>query len=96
MCTKQEMFNLILSVAENDERIHAVVMSASRTNPNVAKGLWQEEIPYVMDMLNYCVHPQLIRLMEWKIGFDTNFTVSIGKSGKYMYRWLKSETWIYF
>lgn len=60
---------------------------------NVAKGLWREEIPYVMDMLNYCVRPQLIHLMEWKIGFDTNFTVSVGKSGKYMYRWLKSDIW---
>ena len=60
---------------------------------NVAKGLWREEIPYVVDMLNYCVRPQLIRLMEWKIGFDTNFTISVGKSGKYMYRWLEAETW---
>jgi aminoglycoside 6-adenylyltransferase len=60
---------------------------------NVAKGLWREEIPYVMDMINYCIRPQLIRLMEWKIGFDTNFTVSVGKSGKYMYRWLENEIW---
>lgn len=60
---------------------------------NVAKGLWREEIPYVMDMLNYYVRPQLIRLMEWKIGFDTNFTVSVGKSGKYMYRWLENQIW---
>lgn len=60
---------------------------------NVAKGLWREEIPYVMDMINYCIRPQLISLMEWKIGFDTNFTVSVGKSGKYMYKWLESETW---
>lgn len=60
---------------------------------NVAKGLWREEIPYVMDMINYVVRPQLIRLMEWKIGFDTGFTVSVGKSGKYMYRWLESHTW---
>jgi len=60
---------------------------------NVAKGLWREEIPYVMDMINYCVRPQLIRLMEWKIGFDTNFTISVGKSGKYMYIWLESQIW---
>lgn len=60
---------------------------------NVAKGLWRQEIPYAMDMLNYCVRPQLIRLMEWKIGFDTNFTVSVGKSGKYMYRWLENQIW---
>ncbi len=60
---------------------------------NVAKGLWREEIPYVMDMINYYVRPQLIRLLEWKVGFKTNFTVSSGKSGKYMYRWLGNEVW---
>nr|WP_312576945.1 aminoglycoside 6-adenylyltransferase [Sedimentibacter sp.] len=60
---------------------------------NVAKGLWREEIPYVMDMINYFVRPQLIRLMEWKIGFDTNFTISVGKSGKYMHLWLEDQIW---
>lgn len=60
---------------------------------NVAKGLWREEVPYVMDMLNHAVRPWLILLLGWKIGFDTNFTVCIGKSGKYMYRWLKEGEW---
>ena len=60
---------------------------------NVAKGLWREEIPYAMDMLNYCVRPQLIHLIEWKIGFSTEFSVSVGKSGKYMYKWLEIEMW---
>ena len=60
---------------------------------NVAKGLWREEVPYVMDMLNHVVRPMLIRLLAWKIGYATNFTVSIGKSGKYMYRWLKEDEW---
>lgn len=63
---------------------------------NVAKGVWREEVPYVMDMLNYCVRPQLVRLMGWKIGVETNFTVSIGKSGKYMYRWLEINQWTKF
>ncbi len=60
---------------------------------NIAKGLWREEVPYVMDMLNYVVRPQLIHLLEWKIGFETDFTVSVGKSGKYMYRWLEKKKW---
>ncbi len=60
---------------------------------NIAKGLWREEIPYVMDMLNCIVRPQLIRLLEWKIGFQTNFSVSTGKSCKYMYKWLEAKTW---
>lgn len=58
---------------------------------NVAKGMWRLEIPYVMDMLNYCLRPQLLKLLEWKIGIQTNFTVSIGKSGKYMKRWLSEN-----
>ncbi|MHC1746781.1 MAG: aminoglycoside 6-adenylyltransferase [Cellulosilyticaceae bacterium] len=63
---------------------------------NIAKGLWREEIPYVMDMINDCVRPQLIRLLGWKVGFDTNFTVSVGKSGKYMDRWLENQVWSTF
>ena len=37
MRTEQEMMNLILGVAKADERIRAVYMNGSRTNPNVAK-----------------------------------------------------------
>ncbi len=58
---------------------------------NVAKGMWRNEIPYVMDMLNNVIRPQLFRMMAWKIGIQTDFSVSIGKSGKYMYRWLNAE-----
>lgn len=63
---------------------------------NVAKGLWREEVPYVMDMLNHAVRPMLLLLLGWKIGYDTNFTVSIGKSGKYIHRWLKESEWNVF
>lgn len=60
---------------------------------NVAKGLWREEIPYVQDMLNFNVRKQLEKMLSWKIGIQTDFTVSTGKSGKYMYRWLSKEEW---
>lgn len=60
---------------------------------NVAKGLWREEIPYVQDMNNFHVRKQLERMLSWKIGIATDFSVSIGKSGKYMYRWLSEEEW---
>mgnify|MGYP000870742893 CR=1 FL=1 len=63
---------------------------------NVAKGLWREEIPYVMDMINKVVRPQLIYLLEWKIGYKTDFSVSVGKSGKYMYKWLEKTKWDMF
>lgn len=60
---------------------------------NVAKGLWREEIPYVMDMINDIIRPQLVQILSYHIGCKTDFTVSIGKSGKYMYRWLDQDVW---
>lgn len=60
---------------------------------NVAKGLWRKEIPYVQDMLNFHVRKQLEKMLSWKIGIQTDFSVSAGKSGKYMYRWLTREEW---
>lgn len=63
---------------------------------NVAKGLWRQEIPYVMDMLNFHVRPQLVRLIEWKIGYETKFSVSVGKSGKYLNQMLDAKIWNLF
>lgn len=60
---------------------------------NVAKGLWRKEIPYAQDMVNTVLRPQLIHILSWKIGLKTNFTVSIGKSGKEMWRWLTKNEW---
>lgn len=60
---------------------------------NVAKGLWREEIPYVMDMINDHIRPHLINMLSWKIGIETNYSCSIGKSGKYMVRFLSKEVW---
>lgn len=60
---------------------------------NVAKGLWREEVTYVLDMINECIRPQLVKILSWHIGFKTDFTVSVGKSAKYMYKWLEPVVW---
>lgn len=60
---------------------------------NAAKGLWRREVPYVQDMINYHIRPQLVKLLEWETGTLTDFKVSCGKSGKYLYRWLPAEWW---
>lgn len=60
---------------------------------NVAKGLWREELPYVMDMIHLYIRPMLTRILEWKIGRDNNFSVSVGKSAKYMKWYLPEETY---
>ncbi|MEH7237551.1 aminoglycoside 6-adenylyltransferase [Bacillus sp. JJ1562] len=49
MRTEQEMMDLILNVAIEDERIRAVYMNGSRTNPNVPKDIFQDyDIVYVV------------------------------------------------
>lgn len=60
---------------------------------NVAKGLFREELLYVQDMVNFHVRKQLETVLAWKIGILTEFGVSIGKSGKYMHRWLSEAEW---
>lgn len=58
---------------------------------NLAKGLWREEIPYVQDMTNFVVRKQLEKMLSWKAGILTDFGVSVGKSAKYLYRFLGKE-----
>ncbi len=38
MRSEQEMFELIINTARNDDRIRAVIMNGSRANPNCAAG----------------------------------------------------------
>ena len=63
---------------------------------NVAKGLWRNELPYAMDMINFVLRPHLKRLLEWKLGIENNFSVSAGKSGKYFKKYLQEETYRQF
>lgn len=60
---------------------------------NIAKGLWREEIPYVQDMTNYYVRTELITMLDWKVGILTEWSVSTGKSSKYLYQWLSEKEW---
>lgn len=49
MRSEKAMYDLILRVAEEDERIRAVYMNGSRTNPNVPKDIFQDyDIVYVV------------------------------------------------
>jgi aminoglycoside 6-adenylyltransferase len=58
---------------------------------NVVKGIARDELPYVMEMLNYNVRDSLNKMVEWKIGIQTNFSVNAGKMGKYFKRYLSQE-----
>lgn len=63
---------------------------------NVAKGLWRNELPYAMDVINFVLRPQLVRLLEWKIGAENDFSVNVGKSCKYMKKYLAEKEYEQF
>lgn len=49
MRSENEIFDLILSVAQADERVRAVYLNGSRANPNVPKDIYQDyDIVYVV------------------------------------------------
>lgn len=50
---------------------------------NVAKGLKRKEIIYAKDMLENVVRPMFWQLIEWNIGEEHDFKISIGKFGKF-------------
>lgn len=59
----------------------------------VAKGLWRREILYAMDHMNLHVRPMLLKMLDWYVGGLTDFSVSTGKCGKYLPRYLPNELW---
>ncbi len=58
---------------------------------NAAKGLWRNEPEYALEMIDFYIRPMLRRMLEWKIGAEYDFSVSAGKSGKYMKRYLPEK-----
>lgn len=50
---------------------------------NVAKGIARNELPYAMVMYNNVVREELHDMVSWYIGTLTDFSVSVGKMGKY-------------
>lgn len=97
--SKEERFVILKDIAEYQMRIEKPTEEQYMAccnefwwcSNNLAKGLWRKEMPYVQDMANYVVRKQLEKMLSWKIGFMTDYHVSVGKSAKYMYRWLSTE-----
>lgn len=61
--------------------------------PYCAKGLWRKEILYTIDMMNSWVRKELLLMLSWQVGFETDFKLSIGKSYKYLKEYIDSGIW---
>ena len=61
MRSEQEILELILNIAENDDRIRAVIMNGSRANPNVPRDLFQD-----YDVIYFVTEPDpFINNTDW-------------------------------
>lgn len=73
MRTEIEMFDLCLRVAEGDERVRAVTLEGSRTNPNVPRDIFQDyDISYhVTEMESFLRNPDWIDIFGDRIIIQT-------------------------
>ncbi|NLC43838.1 MAG: aminoglycoside 6-adenylyltransferase [Clostridiales bacterium] len=58
---------------------------------NVAKGIVRDQLSYAMRMYNEIVHVELDKMLEWHIGINTDFSVSVGMWGKYFKQYLSPD-----
>lgn len=61
--------------------------------PYIAKGLWRKEILFSLDVVNSWWRPQLFQFLCWKAGLRTDFSLSVGKSGKYLKQYSDPADW---
>ena len=59
----------------------------------MAKGLCRNEILYAAEHLNLYVRPNLLQMLAWKVGIETGFSLSVGKSYKYLDKYLPIDLW---
>jgi len=59
----------------------------------VAKGLARKEISFAKTCMEQYVRDALLQILEYYVGIKTDFSVSIGKSGKYLPKFLSAELW---
>src|SRR5699024_10170708 len=82
---------IILHVAKNDDRIRAVGMNGSRTNPNAPKDIFQDyDIVYaVNDIYSFIHHPEWVDVFGERIIMQTPedmaiFSAELGKRYSYL------------
>lgn len=62
-------------------------------NPYIAKGIWRNELSYTKKHMDLYLRDELVKMLGWYIGTKTDFSISIGKMGKYLKNYLSKEEW---
>ena len=53
-------------------------------------------MPYAKALLEGTIREQLLKMLTWHVGVQTNFQRSPGKFGKYLHRYLEPALWALF
>lgn len=61
--------------------------------PYCAKGLWREEILFTIEFMNSYVRQELLTMLSWYAGSQTDFGVSIGKANKLLKKYVSPDVW---
>lgn len=79
MRTEQEMMDLILCVAGRDERVRAVALNGSRTNPNARRDLFQDyDVVYIVtELAPYLADPDWIDVFGERLIMQLPDTMSL-------------------
>ena len=62
-------------------------------NPYVAKGLWRGELINARHILDTLMRGQLMKMLTWYFGLQTNFQKAPGKLGKHLKDQLDADRW---
>ncbi|NET32110.1 MAG: aminoglycoside 6-adenylyltransferase [Cyanothece sp. SIO1E1] len=81
MRTEEEIVSLLLSTATEDDRIRAVILSGSRSNPNIEKDSFQDfdVIYFVSELKSYRDKPGWINLFGERIAMQMPNSMNIDK-----------------
>lgn len=58
----------------------------------VTKGLCRNELLYAIKHLDL-MKEQMFTMVSWEVGIETSFSLSVGKSYKYLNKYISQETW---
>jgi aminoglycoside 6-adenylyltransferase len=61
--------------------------------PYVAKGLWRGQVTYAKYMVDPVLRDELMKMLFWYVGVQTQFSKNPGSFGKYLQKHLEPELW---
>jgi aminoglycoside 6-adenylyltransferase len=96
---KDNLFENVTISNDEDYRIHKPTEKEFLDTCNefwwvstyVVKGLLRKEITYAKGMLERVVRPMFMQVIEWNVGIENNFNVSLGKDDRFLELYITND-----